>query len=1038
MTSSKKILLGGASTLLLISTTAMTASGQETTPDTPVITQPSTLTTVNDDEIVVTGVRSSIENSLETKRKSDSIMDSLSADQADRFPDNNIGEALARIPGISFQRDNNSGDGEFISIRGLDAQYNTVLHNGLRTGTSDTFRRSALDVITGNNVSSIDVIKAPLPEHASEGIGGIIDIKTRGALDRRERTSASASITNNSFAEKNGYRFGGTVTKHLSDTVGINLSARYRKRYITSFQINPATSVPDLLADITLDDVNGNPITFSGTGDLELVPTEFLDIRNFNTEQINYTHDDIERDQITVSGNIDWEVSPTTKITFGGRHDEKKDIQDTNTIEFDVDNNFRGGVNTWRDPEINFRGAVEDDEETETRLFLRSETKLEKWDINLTAGWSRAYRDRPFKEINFEQELEETPSSPGTGTQDERDISFAPFDLSIGNGLFPGPVPLNQTVFLEALDPFCQDGGSSCGEIADFNYEIEDSRENTRYTARLDLTRDFSENGGVLQNIKFGGQWETSDYLDRDIDVSFVDDTVGPNGEFLGTDATNGLSDSNVQVGDLGLLTNNIISFDPIGNPFKASGFVGIPQYDSAALRQMFAAYEKGFFASGVDPRESEIIEASEKFLSAYIQGKWTFNKLDVVGGARIEQYDADFAGSVLFAVDIDFDDVASGTADDSVNLIAPQSARVLSETSNFEFLPRIALNYNISDKMKLRAAYTTAIARPTFDLLAGRIDGDFNIDVADGVDIATATINDITFAGASFDLGNPDLRNSYAKNFDISFEYYADKQNAFSIAVFRKEIDDFIFSSFVSDAELNQASVADPGALFASINLQGLNGFDLLEQLGGFEAIAALPGFSNSISQAQNGGRATIEGIELGVFHAFDYLPGFLSHFGVIGNATFTKSKTDINLGTLGATDALVQLGLANAGDDVIQEFPFFNSPEAIYNATLFYDYKGLEVNLSYRNSGVQLEEIEAFGISQFQQGRTFIDLDVEYTFKRVGPFNRVTFYLEANDLTDTGQKPSVFETRGKTRAFNDNSTFNGRTFTFGTRVRF
>jgi len=377
--------------------------------------------------------------------------------------------------------------------------------------------------------------------------------------------------------------------------VGINLSARYRKRFVTGFQINPATAVPDLLTAVTLNDVNGNPMVFGDPDDLALVPTDFIDIANFTTEQINYTYDDIERDQITFSGNIDWEVSPTTKITLGGRHDEKEDRQDTNTIEFDVDNSFVGGINTFRDPEINFRGLVEDDIETESRLFLRSETRLDKWDINVTAGWSRAFRDRPLREINFEQELEETPSSPGRGTGDERAITFAPFDLSIGNGLFPGPVPLNQAVFLEALDPFCQNGGSSCGEIADFNYELEDSRENTRYTARFDITRDFSDSGNALQNIKFGGQWERSDFLDRDIDVSFVDDTLGPNGEFLGTDVNNGLGDSNVQIGDLGLLTQNVISFDPIGNPFRASGFVGIPQFDAAALRSLFASYERGF-----------------------------------------------------------------------------------------------------------------------------------------------------------------------------------------------------------------------------------------------------------------------------------------------------------------------------------------------------------------------------------------------------------------------------------------------------------
>lgn len=989
------------------------------------------------DTVVVEGIRSSIANSIDEKRLADTISDTLSADQADRFPDNNLGEALARIPGVSFQRDNNSGDGEFISIRGLDAQYNTVLYDGLRTGTSDEFRRSALDVVTGSGISSIQVIKAPLPEHASEGIGGIVDIRSRGALQRRDGLSLSAEIGENSFADDNNYEFSGSYTKEITDTFGIHLNARYRQRYFNNFQINPATTVPDLLGDITLNDLFGDPVTLGEDDGLELVPTNFIPITNFTSEQINYTADDIDREEFTLSGNIEWEITPNTTFLFGGRHEEKADDQDTNTIEFDVDNSFLGGINTFRDPELNFRAAVEDDEEIESRLSFRSETRLDHWDIDVSAGWSRSFRDRPIREINFEQELEEVPSSPGTGLSDERAITFAPFDLSIGNGLFPGPVPLNQQVFLEALDPFCVDGGSSCGEIADLNYELEDSRENIRYSARFDITRDFSDAGGPLQNIKFGGQWEESEFTDRDIDISFVDDTFGSNGEFLGTDAGNELGDSNVQITDIpGLITDQIVSFDPIGNPFRASGFEGIPKFDHDVLRRVYSDYQAGFFAAGVEPRESDITEATETFYSAYAQSKWTFGKLDVIGGVRIEQYDADFEGSLLFNADVEFGDADLGT-DDEVNLVAPQSSRVITSTDNFEVLPRIAATYNATDNLKIRGSYTTSISRPTFDLLAGRIDGAFAVELAAEADIATATINDIVAAGAAFELGNPELTNAYAQNFDISFEYYSDSQNAFSVALFYKEIDDFIFSSFATDATLNQGRIEDPGALFANLNFQGLNGFDVVQQLGGFEAISGLDLFSNSIEQPQNGEKATIYGIELGVFHTFDYLPGLLSNLGFIGNATFTESETDLTLGTLGPDDALVQLVLAQPGDELVQSFPFFNSPEEIYNATLFYQTDNFEANLSYRNTGVQLEEIEAFGISQFQQGREIVDIDIEYTFDEVGPLDRVTIYFEGSDLTDDGTEPSVFETRGKGREFNDNSTFNGRTFTVGTRLR-
>ena len=83
--------------------------------------------TPEEDIVVVTGQRGSIVNSLDEKKNSESVTDILSADQVGRFPDPNVAEALARIPGISFQRENDTGQGEFISIRGLDASYGRVV-----------------------------------------------------------------------------------------------------------------------------------------------------------------------------------------------------------------------------------------------------------------------------------------------------------------------------------------------------------------------------------------------------------------------------------------------------------------------------------------------------------------------------------------------------------------------------------------------------------------------------------------------------------------------------------------------------------------------------------------------------------------------------------------------------------------------------------------------------------------------------------------------------------------------------------------------
>lgn len=992
--------------------------------------------------IIVEGTRAAIGNSLDAKRDSETIVDVLSADDADRFPDNNIAEGLARIPGISFQRDNDSSDGEFISIRGLDATFNTVLNDGIRVGTADRFRRTPLNVVTGTGISSIFVTKVPLPEHASEGIGGVVDIRTRGALERSERLQLSGDIRDNSFAEDTGFRVAGDFTYHLTDNLGVNLNASFRRRFFNNIQINPSTTVPEILFP---QEVGG--IVFDDADDIEdifdLVPTGFLDISNFTTEQVDYEAADIRDDTLNLAGTIDWEVSDATTLTFGGRYSRGNRDEIVSNIEFDVDNDdFRDGsevpggtagqlIRSFRDPEVTFEAQIEDELETQQSYFLRGVTQLDTWTFNYIAGYSRARVNDPILSIDFTQELEDVPGSPGTSSSAERAVSFAPFILG---GRFISPNPFNQDIFAQALNPLCgQDVDDPCGEIVDFDEELEDSATNERFSFRFDAAKTFDSD--LLENIKFGFQYENSSTTELEIDIATTDDFISESGEFLGQSAVG--SDNNAVPGDLGIFTGEIRSFDDIGNPFADIGFLGIPTFDRAALLNLRANARNGFATLGEAPALQELIDADEEFFSAYVQAKLNFGeRFSVVGGVRVEQYEGDFFSSVPFVAELDFELNGDG---DSIDL-APNTANLEADTNtdNFEFLPRLVATYYLNDDARVRASYSTSIARPTFDLLTGTFDSELTIELNDEVDPLLATIADVSEVTADFEIGNPDLRNSYSHNFDLSFEYFWNRQNAVSVAFFYKRIDDFIFNSFVFDTTPNQVdnavqSTIDQivsGATFSS------EGQSIIDNLGGLEAV--LGAAQVNVLQPQNGDTAEVYGVEVGFWHSFDYLPGILSNLGFIGNVTFQDSSTDINLGTFNSQDVLVQIGEAQAGDALIETFSFFNSPDYVGNVTLYYDDRNIEANLSYRFSGNQLEEVEAFGISQFQQGRGFLDFDFEYTFRDIGPLDRLALTFEASDLLDSGRRFSVFETRGETEAFSDLATFNGRTFRVGARVRF
>ncbi|MBE7218418.1 MAG: TonB-dependent receptor plug domain-containing protein, partial [Caulobacteraceae bacterium] len=79
-------------------------------------------------DVVVTGFRSSLRNAIQTKRSSDQIVESISAEDIGKLPDNSIAESIARLPGITAQRLN--GRDSVISIRGLAPDFTTTLLNG--------------------------------------------------------------------------------------------------------------------------------------------------------------------------------------------------------------------------------------------------------------------------------------------------------------------------------------------------------------------------------------------------------------------------------------------------------------------------------------------------------------------------------------------------------------------------------------------------------------------------------------------------------------------------------------------------------------------------------------------------------------------------------------------------------------------------------------------------------------------------------------------------------------------------------------------
>ena len=84
------------------------------------------------EEVVVTGIRASLRESLQTKREAVGVVDALTAEDVGKFPDKNLAEALQRVPGVVINRE--FGEGERVNLRGTGSNLTRTLLNGHALG----------------------------------------------------------------------------------------------------------------------------------------------------------------------------------------------------------------------------------------------------------------------------------------------------------------------------------------------------------------------------------------------------------------------------------------------------------------------------------------------------------------------------------------------------------------------------------------------------------------------------------------------------------------------------------------------------------------------------------------------------------------------------------------------------------------------------------------------------------------------------------------------------------------------------------------
>lgn len=210
LTRSKRY-LNGTSALALVTVAAFAGTASHAQDDDETMVE----------EITVTGFRGSLASAVSVKRRADTVVEAISAEDIGRLPDVSIAEALARLPGITSQR--TSGQSSAINVRGLPQNLVFTTLNGREQVTPNGARAVEFEQFPSELIAGVEVYKSPKAELLEGGVAGTVNFNTIRPLSRDETVfNVNARL---SFNDRAGQIFG-------ANEFGYRVSAAYVDQFV--------------------------------------------------------------------------------------------------------------------------------------------------------------------------------------------------------------------------------------------------------------------------------------------------------------------------------------------------------------------------------------------------------------------------------------------------------------------------------------------------------------------------------------------------------------------------------------------------------------------------------------------------------------------------------------------------------------------------------------------------------------------------------------------------------------------------------------
>ncbi len=943
------------------------------------------------DEIIVTGVRASLDRAIDIKRNSSGVVDAISAEDIGKFPDTNLAESLQRIPGISISRVN--GEGSQVTSRGFGPGYNLVTLNGRQMpatsiGTvggdqnsdyaSGVGRAFDFGNLASEGVGRLEVYKTGRAAIPSGGIGASINVVTRRPLD------ASDSGFNGSIGAKAVYdtseKFS-NLTPELSgiaswsndaQNVGLSIYGSYQKRNSTAVSAT-SNNWNVVTRDEFLSSNNVTPTTvFTNT------PTTNQLIAFPNDSRYHYSA--FSRERINAQAVLQLKPIESMEITADALFARNASVEQ----RADQANWFNKPFKTVRfdsNPTVATTIFLEDTISSAKdagfeQQYRSGKAMLESYGLNIKQELSDAFT------LRLDGHISKSTSKPNSANGTTSTTVGLGTPTTAGHTVdYSGRVPLQVvTLFNDSrgnnngrLD--IPDVGSSIGRT------VSNSQSQNIKQASANLEWDYGD--GL--KFEFGG-----DYIDNK-NTSRANETVFTLGNW-GLDFP----------GDVERISPGTLEAFCLACRFENNP--GLTGSSLVAFRgnavELYDSLTRAYGARGntLGTWRDDNNQVNEKTWSVFGQASWKGElgsmPASLVSGLRYEKTNVKSTSIISVPEYIEWN------SDNDFSLILSNEKIPVTEKGKYSlFLPSVDFSIEPMDGLIARASVSRTAARTGYsDLFAN---------------INAGSPSGPTFNGgfARGSQGTPGLKPLVSRNIDLSLEWYFAKSSYLSIGFFDKQVKNFVGrGQFRKNLfGLRDVSSGAPGtrsgaAIDAVRAIPGQTASDvnvftmasLIQQTGSvaaataqynanlvggvlnqtfIDAVIGAPGadlrpnatdplFNFAVDQPVNNRSEHVYGFEL----AGQY---FLGDTGVGVAGSFTKVYSG----------AKIDNGLNPSSPDAANQFALLGLSDT-YNVSLIYDKYGISGRLAYNWRGTTLAEINRGpGVSaSYVEPFATLDLNLSY----------------------------------------------------------